>query len=209
MVDPAKPVEAKRGADSEERVAESMDVRQLVLGHYQAVYRYAFRLAGRAEEAEDLAQQTFLVAQRKLPQLRFPEKSDRWLFAILRSCFFKSRRRKRPVPATNLEFDVDEVPEQDVRRLENQGIDEEQLQQALDAMPDEFRVVVVMFYFEEMSYKEMAAQLEIPLGTVMSRLSRAKQRLRQQLASRDSAETAVPRGGRPRPRPAPQRAVPG
>jgi RNA polymerase sigma-70 factor (ECF subfamily) len=63
------------------------------------------------------------------------------------------------------------------------AIDGERLQRALDALPDAFREVVLMFYFEHLSYREIAARLEIPAGTVMSRLSRAKSQLRQQLES--------------------------
>jgi RNA polymerase sigma-70 factor (ECF subfamily) len=61
-------------------------------------------------------------------------------------------------------------------------MDRDCLQSALDELPDEFRLVVTMFYFEELSYRDIAAALKLPLGTVMSRLSRAKGRLRQRLA---------------------------
>ena len=65
----------------------SMDIAQLVAEHHQAVYAYAFRLSGSVPDAEDLTQQVFLAAQRKLGQLRNLESVRSWLFAILRNCF--------------------------------------------------------------------------------------------------------------------------
>jgi RNA polymerase sigma-70 factor (ECF subfamily) len=138
-----------------------------------------------------LTQQTFLLVQSRLHQVREPEKVQHWVFAILRSCFLKSRRRVRPTAAANLELDVDEVPEY---RITEQPLDKEELQRALDDLPDEFRLVVVMFYFEELSYQEIAEQLSLPIGTVMSRLSRAKGRLRQRLFDEVPANVSrVPR----------------
>lgn len=151
------------------------DIRQLVEANYAAVYGYAFRLAGNAADAEDVAQQTFLIAHQKLHQVREAAKADRWLFAVVRSCFLKSRRRKRPAPAANLELNVDEIPD---ALTGDDDLDEELLQNAMQELSEDFRVVLVMFYFEELSYKEIAAELHVPIGTVMSRLARAKGRLR-------------------------------
>jgi RNA polymerase sigma-70 factor (ECF subfamily) len=175
-----------RPAQSENGSPRTPPIRELVLEHYQSVFRYAYRLSGRAEEAEDLTQQTFLLAQRSLHQLREPEKAIRWLFAILRSCYLKNERKRRPVAAVNLELDVDTVPDGGLPAASDAGIDEERLQQAIDELPEPFKIVLLMFYFEELSYKEIAAKLEIQIGTVMSRLSRAKTRLRTQLLSREA-----------------------
>lgn len=154
--------------------ATSQDLAALVAEHYAAVFRYAFRLAGNQADAEDLAQQVFLAAQRKLDQLRGLEAARAWLFAILRNCFLASRRRPRP-QALGKELHWDELPEDAARPA---AIDSELLQQALDALPDDYRMVVLMYYFEDCPYKEIAEQLDIPVGTVMSRLSRAKACLR-------------------------------
>ena len=157
----------------------SLDIRRLVRDHYAAVYGYAYRLAGSGADAEDLAQQTFLMAQQRLMQLREPDKAAGWLFAIARSVYWKSRRRQRPVAAAALELNVDEIPDGRIETASD--IDQEQLQAALNDLTDEYKVVLVMFYFEECSYKEIAEALEIPIGTVMSRLARAKGRLRHAL----------------------------
>ena len=160
----------------------AVDLPALIAAHHAALYRYAYRLSGCAAEAEDLTQQSFLIAQRKLHQLREAERAGAWLFAVLRSCFLKSLRRQRPIPAAALNLEVEEfagpTPQVD-------EVDRERLAAALADLPDEFRLVLLMFYFEELSYQEIAKQLEIPIGTVMSRLSRAKGHLRRRLAPDD------------------------
>src|SRR6187431_794487 len=75
------------------------DLVALVHAHQAAVYRYACRLAGNPVEAEDLTQQTFLIAHTKLHQLREAERACSWLLAVTRSCFLKSIRKPRPVAA--------------------------------------------------------------------------------------------------------------
>ena len=163
----------------------------MVAEHYVELYRYAYRLTGSAADAEDLVQQAFLQAQRKLSQVREPGKARGWLFAVLRSCHGKACRRKRPVPAADVGLEVDQtagnMPAAD--RLET-----EDLQQALDQLSEEHKTILLLFYFEEQSYKEIAAQLEIPLGTVMSRLSRAKSLLRTALT--DGEADTKPRSPR-------------
>jgi RNA polymerase sigma-70 factor (ECF subfamily) len=149
----------------------------LVTEHHAVLYRFAYRLTGLEADAEDLTQQTFLVAIAKLEQVR-PETARGWLFSILRSLYLKQRRRRTPMAASDLEFNCDTIPDDSIP---DQSIDGERLQAALDELPDEFKVVVVMFYFQGASYKEIAAELDLPLGTVMSRLSRAKGHLRRRL----------------------------
>jgi RNA polymerase sigma-70 factor (ECF subfamily) len=156
----------------------------LIRDHAPALYRYAFRLAGQASDAEDLVQQTFLIAQQKLHQLRASERAGAWLFAVLRSCFLKSRRKAQPQTLPTAGDDalpLDELVEQPAGDATDAWLDREALQLALSELPDEFRLIVLMFYFEELSYKEIAEQLEIPIGTVMSRLSRGKAHLRKRL----------------------------
>jgi len=161
-----------------------MDVAQLVAEHHQAVYRYAYRLSGTVSDAEDLTQQVFLVAQQKLHQLRKAPCARNWLFAILRNCFLKDRQRRQPVPAANLRLNIDTVPS---KPPQEEDIDQERLQGAINQLPDVFRVVLVMFYFEERSYREIAEGLDLPIGTVMSRLARAKVHLRSRLFEPETA----------------------
>jgi len=160
----------------------------LVRQYHGDVYRYAFRLSGNQPDAEDLAQQTFLTAHQHLEQLRDPGKAVAWLFAILRSCFLKSQRRRRPVTAGSLELDVEAIPDE----IPDEEIDSDLLQLAIDELPDDYKLVLVMFYFEECSYKEIAAKLNIPIGTVMSRLARAKGRMRGRLFQAEGSEYETP-----------------
>jgi RNA polymerase sigma-70 factor, ECF subfamily len=157
------------------------DVAQLVAEHHQAVYGYAYRLTGSVQDAEDLTQEVFLAAQRKIGQLRDIGLAKSWLFAILRNCFLKERQRKRPMPAADAAVDVDLI----ASPAGEDEIDRDQLQAALNRLPEVFRVAVVMFYFEECSYQEIAEQLDLPIGTVMSRLARAKGHLRTMLGKPD------------------------
>jgi RNA polymerase sigma-70 factor, ECF subfamily len=155
---------------------------ELVAEHHGAVYRYAFRLCGQQCDAEDLTQQTYLAAFQNLHQLRERQHGRAWLFAILRNCFLRSRRKRVPLPATGLEIDVENI----AADLPDEWIvDPERLQAALDDLPDEFKLVVLLFYFEGCSYREIAEKLSLPTGTVMSRLSRAKGRLRGALFDPD------------------------
>jgi RNA polymerase sigma-70 factor, ECF subfamily len=78
----------------------------------------------------------------------------------------------------NLGLDLDSLPSS---ANGDEAIDSERIQQAIGELPAEFRLVLVMFYFEDCSYREIAAELEVPIGTVMSRLARAKQHLRTRL----------------------------
>jgi len=153
--------------------ASGLEVAQLVTEHHQAVYRYAYRLTGSVHDAEDLTQEVFLAAQRKIGQVRRMDRVRGWLFAILRNCFLKQVGR-RPALAGDLSLNPELVP----ALPPPEGVDVDRLQQALNQLPDTFRVMVIMFYFEDCSYREIAEQLQVPIGTVMSRLARAKGYLR-------------------------------
>lgn len=161
---------------------------RLIQTHHAPLYRYAYRLSGSAADAEDLVQQVFVIACRKLDQVREPEHVTAWLFAVLRSCFLKSRRKQRPQSAGNLELNLNTVPDREPAPVE---VDSDELQRALDQLPDDYKMVVMMFYFEHCSYKQIADRLELPIGTVMSRLARAKQKLRSDLHEREPASVRL------------------
>ena len=166
------------------------DVAQLVAEHHQAVYRYAYRLTGSVQDAEDLTQQVFLAAQRKMGQLRRIGSSRAWLFAILRNCFLKDRQRRRPALAVDMALNMEFVP----ASPPGEDVDHDRLQKVLNRLPDAFRLVVMMFYFEECSYREIAERLEMPIGTVMSRLARAKGQLRSMWFEQESQTRKRPAG---------------
>jgi RNA polymerase sigma-70 factor, ECF subfamily len=165
--------------DVREEGVELPSVASLVTEYHEVLYRYAYRLAGTQPDAEDLVQQTFLMAQQRIHQLRDPQRARQWLFTVLRNVFLKSCRRSPPKDATSLELTPEHWPEEGSD--EEPELDIEQLQQALRELPDESRLILVMFYFEQASYKEIAERLELKIGTVMSRLARAKEKLRRRL----------------------------
>ena len=170
----------------------SMDIAQLVAEHHQAVYRYAYRLAGTVADAEDLTQQVFLTAQAKLGQVRNEESVRSWLFAILRHRFARNCRQRKPIPAASIELNVENIP---AEVPEAEAVDQESLQRALNELPPAYRTVVTMFYYEDCSYREISEKLQVPMGTVMSRLARAKAHLRSALfeADRGRPGEAVPK----------------
>src|SRR4029077_12121884 len=146
-------------------------IEELVAGHYSSLYRYAYRLSGRAQEAEDLAQEAFCQAQLKWSQLRDVQRDRAWLFTILRNAYLHKVRDRKMENALPLE-EVAEIAERAPDPWPE--IDPEHLQKALDELPEVFRTPIILFYFEDFSYRDIADQMNVPIGTVMSRLARAK-----------------------------------
>ena len=165
------------------------DISQLVAQYHRGVYGYAYRLTGSVPDAEDLTQQVFLTAQQKLGQLRNVESARTWLFTILRNCFLKSCKRRRPVTAGSMELNLNCVPDEIPPEKQ---ISPEQLQAVLNQLPEKYRLVLAMFYYEDCSYRDIAEQLDVPIGTVMSRLARAKSQLRSKLFGIDRAPPLGP-----------------
>jgi RNA polymerase sigma-70 factor (ECF subfamily) len=161
----------------------------LIDAHYEALYRYAYRLTGSAADAEDLTQEAFSKALSRLAQLREPDRAKAWLFRILRNLYLhkvRDEKRHRVVPLDAVGDlagrEVDSTPE----------IDPAKLQQALDELDEGFRTPLILFYFEEFSYRDIADQMELPIGTVMSRLARAKAYLRVKLCPNGHEHAAAP-----------------
>ena len=155
----------------------------LVEEHYALLYRYAYRLTGSAADAEDLTQQAFLTAQTKLHQLREQEHAKSWLCTIVRNTHLKNIRDNGRASVLALEHVTEPAEDSPIETT----FDSELIQSVLDDMPEEFRSPLILFYFEEFSYKEIAEQMEVPIGTVMSRLARGKAYLRRRLAPREDA----------------------
>ena len=174
---------------------------QLIDAHYEALYRYAYRLSGSAADAEDLTQETFGKALARLPQLREPDRAKAWLFRILRNLYLhkvRDQKRHKIVP-------LDAVGDLPGRAAEEvPEIDPAKLQQALNELDEAFRTPIILFYFEEFSYRDIAEQMELPIGTVMSRLARGKAYLRERRAPAAGADTRADGTGPP-----PDKAAPG
>jgi len=180
--EPSRPERAEAAAAERQAVGGVPTIAALVDDHHEAVYRYAYRLTGSVPDAEDLAQHVFLTAQQKIGQLRRPDSPRAWLLTMVRNQFIKELKRRRPKAEADLRVDLSRQAEQELES----PIDRERLQQVIDALPEPFRVVLLMFYFEETSYREMAEALDLPIGTIMSRLARAKSRMRNDLLAHDT-----------------------
>ncbi len=150
----------------------------LVAEHYQSLYRYAYRLSGTPADAEDLTQEAFCKAQANLSQLRDLDRARPWLFRILRNIYLYRIRSLRQERFVSLE-DIGDLPESLPEPLPE--IDPRRLQEVLNQLPEAYRTPVILFYFEDFSYRDIAEQMDLPLGTVMSRLARAQAFLRSRL----------------------------
>ncbi len=151
---------------------------RLVDEQYAALYRYAYRLSGQANAAADLTQETFCKAQAQFAQLRDVNRAKAWLFSILRNAYLHRLRAERQHREVPLEW-ADGVGRESPDPLPE--VDPQRLQEVLNEMPEGFRTPLILFYFEEFSYRDIAEQMDLPMGTVMSRLARAKAQLRQRL----------------------------
>ncbi len=162
---------------------------ELVETHYSSLYRYAYRLSGSAQDAEDLTQDAFCQAQAKWSQLRDPERARAWLFTILRNAYLHRVRSGKKAITLSLES-VGDIPDRLPEPLPD--IDPGTLQRALNELPEPYRTPIILFYFEDFSYRDIADQMDVPMGTIMSRLARAKAFLKTRLLQ--PAVTAAGRG---------------
>jgi RNA polymerase sigma-70 factor (ECF subfamily) len=158
---------------------------EVVLPHLDAAYNYARWLSRNDTEAEDVVQDAFVRAMRFLPSLRDADARP-WLFAIVRNAWY-SRAARRAGSPERLPFDaarydpIDRAPDPEARLLRQHAV--ARIREALEQLPPDFREVLVLREFEEMSYKEIASVVGVPIGTVMSRLARARDRLSTLLSS--------------------------
>ena len=157
------------------------------LPHLDVVYRVALRFAGNEAQAEDLTQETMLKAYRSWHQYRTGTNVRAWLLTILRHIYIneyrKGRRQGFPIDVSEVEaFTVfEDVQEADPEgRFFDDLIDEEVLR-AVDSLPDEFRETLVLSDVEGLAYAEIAEITRVPVGTVKSRLFRARQALQRVL----------------------------
>jgi RNA polymerase sigma-70 factor (ECF subfamily) len=151
----------------------------LVNRYYRDLYRFGFSLTGSEADACDLTQETFYVWARKGYQLKNPENVKTWLFTTLHRKFLNIRRRRKRFPHETLNEAAEElphVPSECVERLDAQTV-----LRLLSELDDDYRAVLVLYYLEDLSYKEIAATLAVPLGTVQSRIARAKLQLLRRL----------------------------
>ena len=156
-----------------------VEFEQVVRGHYADVFRFAFSLAKREAEACDLTQEAFYLLAAKGRQVEDATKLKAWLFTTCYREFLRDERRRVRFPEVELSVVEDEIPE--VTPEEIHPLDSEVVMDAVQQLDEAFRVPVMLFYMRQLQYKEIAALLSIPIGTVMSRLARGKDQLRRLL----------------------------
>ena len=159
----------------------TMSFEDLAMPLFPSLYGYARWLTGEPHEAEDLVQETYLKALRGFGSFREGTNFRAWMFRILRNTFLTSRAGLKTMEPLDDEL-VEEIAEEGTPETHflNRA-NGEALQQAIGALPLPFREVLLLSDVENMSYKEIGEALAIPIGTVTSRLMRARRRVRTAL----------------------------
>jgi RNA polymerase sigma-70 factor (ECF subfamily) len=161
----------------------------LVDAHYESLYRFAFSLTRAESDARDLTQQTFYIWATKGHQLRDPSRAKTWLFTTMHRAFLAVQRRQNRFPHHELEQVAVELPVY-APDFTNQ-LDAAPVLSALARVDGIYHAAVALFYLEDHSYQEIADILEVPLGTVKSRIARGIVQLRDLLLSGDEAQAPV------------------
>jgi RNA polymerase sigma factor (sigma-70 family) len=164
---------------------------QELLPHADALYNFAYHLTYSDADADDLVQETFMKAYRSIDSYHQGTNAKAWMFKILKNAFINEYRRKSKLPDTinyedylAVEDTDDEGPSGalvDIRDDVFAGMMGDEVSGALNALPDDFRTVILLCDMEGFSYEEIAKILDIPIGTVRSRLHRARNMLKEKL----------------------------
>jgi RNA polymerase sigma-70 factor, ECF subfamily len=169
--------------------ADSSNRECSLIEHLDHLYGYAMVLTRNRADAEDLVQESYNRAVKAVRSLQTVTNMRAWLFTILRNVWLNQRRRRLTSPEIVL-IDADESvanlivePSKDPYALYVGKLDVARVREAIQQLPGLFREVIVLREYEELSYHEIASVMQCPLGTVMSRLARARSKLRTLLAS--------------------------
>lgn len=165
--------------------AQTGSFEALAMPLFDQLYNFAYWLTQNREEAEDLVQETYAKALKGFSSFQLGTNFRAWMYRILRNTFLTSRTGLRATMTVSLDSE-DNAADQPVEGATPETIlmdrsNEELMQRAIDQLPVHFREILLLCEVEEMSYQEIAETLSIPVGTVMSRLSRARKGLRGRL----------------------------
>jgi RNA polymerase sigma-70 factor (ECF subfamily) len=157
--------------------------------YLDGLYGYALVLTRNHAEAEDLVQETYVRAMQALGRLRANSNMKGWLFTILRNIWFNQLRKRRNAPQM-IEIEAEDGVANGIIETSNDSYDlyvskmeTEQVRKAIQKLPVEFREIILLREYEDLSYLEIASVLDCPVGTVMSRLGRARAKLRTMLSA--------------------------
>jgi RNA polymerase sigma-70 factor (ECF subfamily) len=179
-----------------------LDFETLVSRYYGLLYKFAFSITRSEADACDLTQQTFYVCVEKGTQLRDRSKVKSWLFTTLHRIFLHSCRRQKRFPHFDLDSVIAELPNVSPPGVNH--LDSERVLEALRQVDEVYQVPVALFYLDECSYKDIAKMLDVPIGTVKSRIARGITQLKkimgqgcsQPLDTRSMHADATPAGFR-------------
>jgi len=186
----------ERGANGDNAAIDA-----LIRKHQTRAYQYAYRLTRDQDAAADIVAEAFLRVYRSIHGFKGQSAFTTWLYRIITNCYLDSRKRLASRPTTRLDEAL-ETPDGELQRQfvadEEDPLDTiarrnkaETLSDATDALPDPYRTIVLMYHGEMLSYEEIAAKLDIPIGTVKSRLNRARMALAQMLSNKKEELLAV------------------
>jgi RNA polymerase sigma-70 factor (ECF subfamily) len=161
---------------------------ELAMPLFAKLYNFAHWLTQDRAEAEDLVQETYLKALKGFASFRQGTNFRAWMYKILRNTFLTSRTGLKASATVSLDDEEDAVTEPATAETPESvllaTLDRQAIENALEELPVRFREIILLCDVEEMSYQEIADTLAIPVGTVMSRLSRARRAMRELLAAR-------------------------
>ena len=161
---------------------EAEQFERVVVPHLDAAYNLARWLAGNDQDAEDIAQEACVRACRFIGGHRGGN-ARAWLLAIVRNTAFTWLKKNRPHALVSIDDDaLAQIEDQSAAAQAAFSADKDALRAALEALPLEFREALVLRELEGLSYKEIAEVAQVPVGTVMSRLARARRQLQDQFA---------------------------
>ena len=168
-------------------MALSLDFESVVADYYEPLYQFAFSLTRTEADACDLTQQTFYVWATKGHQLRDESKVKTWLFTTLHRAFLESRRKQSRFPHLELSEVPLELPSLSPAMISQ--ADSARVLSALGQVDEIYQSPVALFYLEDCSYKEIAAILNVPIGTVKSRMARGIAQLQKILGGAPSHQS--------------------
>ncbi len=169
--------------------------KELTYPHLGFLYNVALKYSGTPYDAEDLVQETMYTAYRKFYQLREESKCRSWLFMILRSHFLKEKRQeiKRPYLDDGDGYlkNVTSGSGADLSEKLEKKMTKAEVHRVLTLIPEKFKSPLILYYMDEMTYQEISEYLDIPIGTVMSRLARGKKYMKNELMRRAKGTSVV------------------